>query len=120
MLKGRINLMLETMKRSVDDGNVVGIIQMGSEFKLDNRQCNPFYEYAKALMIEEITKKVNKNRYKKYKVRRNAEYGMTTTDTCAIKDGKLMRNGTDVKYTNYGKLYTAYQQIKGKETKNKQ
>lgn len=110
-LHNGIIALLERTETAVRQQDVSTIIDCMNDFRIDNRKRSLLDEYARQICIETITEYIKTKNLSYLRISRKNEYNDDTYDRYVLDDGVLKRNGTDVKWTSLGKLYTAYKKI---------
>lgn len=110
-MKEKLLKTINDFKTAVEKGDVQTLIGMYETLGIDTRKTTKLDDYLRSLMVDDIKAYVEKRAEKKYRVVRMGVYHEPTYDTYRIEDDKLLRNGTDVKWSSIGKLYAAYKQI---------
>ena len=101
-----VELLLENIKTE----NVSGLVDSIKDLELD-RHFSPIIRFGCSIIISTIKNYIIKNKKASLRVKRKGEYNIETTDVYIVKNDILYRNGSDTKWTSFGKLYTAYKQI---------
>lgn len=110
-LHNKIIALLERTETAVRTQDVSTIIDCINELCVDNRKISMLKEYASLICIETIIEYIKTKNLSYLRISRKNEYNEDTYDCYVLDDDVLKRNGTDVKWTSLGKLYTAYKQI---------
>ncbi len=110
-LHNNIIALLERTETAVRTQDVSTIIDCMNELCVDNRRRSFLEEYASLICIDTIVEYIKTKNLSYLRISRKNEYNDDTYDRYMLDDGVLKRNGTDVKWTSLGKLYTAYKQI---------
>ena len=110
-LHDKIITLLERTEKAVRQQDVSSIIDCMNGFCIDNRRRSVLEEYASQICIETITEYIKTKNLSYLRISRKNEYNDNTFDRYVLDEGILKRNGTDVKWSSLGKLYTAYKQI---------
>ena len=106
---------IERLKVAIMTNDIDGLVCSIDELRFDTRFSSPIMSYTEDCLISFIMDYIQRNNKNKLKVTRYNEYHDETSDTYEVVDGKLLRNGSPAKFTNLGKLYQAYRQIKLKQ-----
>ena len=113
MSKSELLNKIDCLKQAVVTDCIDHLIEAISDLHIDFRYANsPILEYIHKLLVENIT--IYLETHTTLRVSRTSEYGSKTFDTFILKEGKLLRNGVDAKFSNIYKLYNAYKFIKNK------
>ena len=102
-----ISLMLHN---SIVTEDIVGLIGSIDALRLD-KSYSPVIGFTRNLIMREVQDYITENNLECLRVRRKGEYNSYVTDDYTVKDNVLYRNGTYAKWSQIGKLYTAYEFI---------
>ena len=107
--KNDLLIKINNLRSAVENEDIDTLIPLIDNMGFDNRKLSMIMDYAQQLIINFISNYIKEKGLDKFRVERTE-----TFDIYRICEGKLLRNGTNARFTSLGKLYCAYKYIKNK------
>lgn len=107
--KNDLLIKIDNLRSAVENEDIDTLINLIDNMGFDNRKSSMIIDFCQQLIINFISNYIKEKGLDKLRVERTE-----TFDIYRICEEKLLRNGTNARFTSLGKLYCAYKYIKNK------
>lgn len=107
--KNDLLIKIDNLRSAIESEDIDTLIHSIDYMGFDYRKSSITIDFCQQLIINFISNYIKEKGLDKLRVERTE-----TFDIYRICEGKLLRNGTNARFTSLGKLYCAYKYIKNK------